>query len=476
VLPTAEAHAGLMSWLFARSRGGVWVLRVEDAEGTAVSADAERGIYVSLKWLGLRWDEGPVSWERFSLSGPGAHGPYRQSERLAIYEHYLEELKERDLAYPCFCSPEELERERRERARQGRPAVYSGKCAHLPERERAARLGSGRRPVWRLRAGHGEARWQDLVRGEMAVPVETMGDFTLVFANGRPSPALAAVIDDHLMEITHVITRHERLPLAPRQLLLHRALGFDPPAFGHLPLLTGPDHKPLAPRHGLSTLDNLFQQGFLAPAVVNYLARLGWSPGPEQQIMSLSQMAEAFDLGRVSKSPAVFDAAKLKWINGLTLRSLPPDRLLAGLAPYLAAAGWAVECYDPEWLAQAVETVRERITVCGDAVEELRVYLEDDLVREEEAEARLRETDSRKPLTMLRAKIGAAPALTAETAAELLRSVAQESGRSGRELFPLVRAALFGRVHGPDLALMIAALGKERALRRLQEALQGEGN
>src|SRR6187551_1286290 len=274
--PTGQLHVGnartaLFNWLLAHGKDGTFVLRIEDTDAERSTRESEAGILEDLRWLGLDWDEGP------DVGGP--HGPYRQSERLHLYASYANELLASSHAYYCFCTAEKLDADRQADLAAGRPPKYHGTCRSLPQADTEARMERGERPVIRFRVPESEEiRFQDLVRGEVVFSTEVIGDFVIVRSDGRPQYNFAVVVDDALMEVTHVIRGEDHISNTPRQILLYRALGFAPAEFAHLSLVLGPDHTPLSKRHGATSVAEFRARGYLPEALVNYLALIGWSP------------------------------------------------------------------------------------------------------------------------------------------------------------------------------------------------------
>jgi glutamyl-tRNA synthetase len=278
LLHVGNARTALFNWLLARGRGGTFVLRIEDTDVERSTPESEQGILNDLRWLGLDWDEGP------DVGGP--HGPYRQSERLDLYRSYAHELVEQGHAYHCFCSAEQLEADRRAALESGRPPQYSGRCRDLSPSTAAERLASGHPAVVRFRVPQGRTvAFQDVVRGTVQFETEVIGDPVLVRSDGHPAYNFAVVIDDALMEITHVVRGEDHISNTPRQVLLYEALKFQPPVFAHLALVLGPDHTPLSKRHGATSVSEFRTRGYLPEALVNYLALLGWSPGGGDEVL-----------------------------------------------------------------------------------------------------------------------------------------------------------------------------------------------
>src|SRR5215813_10125613 len=342
--PTGQLHVGnartaLFNWLLARGQRGTFILRIEDTDAERSTRESETAIIRDLRWLGLDWDEGP------DVDGP--HGPYRQSERLHLYASYAAELLAADKAYHCFCSTAQLEAERQEALATGRPAHYAGTCRRLSKAQAAARMAAGERPAIRFRVPHEhDVVFTDAVRGEVRFQSEVIGDPVIVRADGHPAYNYAVVVDDALMEITHVIRGEDHISNTPRQLLLYEALGWSPPAFGHVSMVLGPDHSKLSKRHGATSVSEFRERGYLPEALANYLALLGWSPGDGEELIPLDEMAKRFRIDDVGKSAGVFDPEKLAWVNRHYLKAASDDRLARLAVPFLGTQGWVTKATD----------------------------------------------------------------------------------------------------------------------------------
>jgi glutamyl-tRNA synthetase len=289
LLHVGNARTALFNWLLARGGGGTFILRIEDTDVERSTPESEAGILEDLRWMGLTWDEGP------DVGGP--RGPYRQSERLDLYASYARRLIEQGAAYYCFCPAEQIEADRRAAMEAGRPPKYSGRCRDLSRGESGARVSSGEAAVIRFRVPEGrDVVFQDVVRGEVRFSTEVIGDPVLVRSDGNPAYNFTVVIDDVLMDITHVIRGEDHISNTPRQVLLYEALGFRPPVFAHLALVLGPDHAPLSKRHGATSVAEFRARGYLPEALVNYLALLGWSPGGGDELLDIHELARRFAL------------------------------------------------------------------------------------------------------------------------------------------------------------------------------------
>src|SRR5712691_10388716 len=338
--PSGQLHVGnartaLFNWLLARGRGGTFSLRIEDTDAERSTRDSEAAIVRDLRWLGLDWDEGP------DIGGP--RGPYRQSERLHLYESYASELLSAGHAYHCFCSTAQLDAERQTALAEGRPAHYAGTCRHLSREQADLRIAAGGRPAIRFRVPEGrDVVFEDVVRGDVRFQADVIGDPVIVRADGHPAYNFAVVVDDALMEVTHVVRGEDHISNTPRQVLLYEALGFPPPIFAHLALVMGPDHRPLSKRHGATSVVEFRARGYLPEALVNYLALLGWSPGDDAELLPIEEMARRFSLERVGHSAGVFDEEKLAWVNRHYLKIADSRRIAELSLPFFNEAGVAM--------------------------------------------------------------------------------------------------------------------------------------
>ena len=329
--PTGEPHLGnirtaLYDWLLARHYGGQFILRIEDTDQQRYAEGGVEALFSALRWLGLEWDEGP------DVGGP--HGPYVQSERLELYNSYTDRLLAQDNAYQCYCSPERLAEVRKQQQARKEPPRYDRRCRDLTPEQRAEAEASGVAPVVRFKTPlTGETVAHDVLRGDIVFKNETLDDFVLMKSDGYPTYHLAAIVDDHLMEITHVIRSDEWLPSAPRHFLIYQAFGWEPPLIAHVSRVLGPDKTKLSKRHGAHSVLDYREQGFLPDAVINFLALLGWSLDDHTEIIDRQTLVQHFDLDRVLPNPAVFNQDKLLWMNGMYIRQMPPETLADVLRP-----------------------------------------------------------------------------------------------------------------------------------------------
>jgi glutamyl-tRNA synthetase len=480
--PTGPLHIGtartaLFNYLFARRHGGAFVVRLEDTDLARSSIAYEKDILDGLHWLGLRWDEGPDV-----AGGPdiGPYAPYRQSRRFAHYRAAADRLLAADLAYPCYCTPEELEAERRAREAAKLPPRYGGRCAHLGPEERRAFEAAGRRPAVRFRVPAGVVGWDDLVRGRVEIDADNLGgDFVILRADGSPLYHFTVVVDDAEMAISHVIRGEDHISNTPKHILLFRALGHPEPRFGHLPLILNPDRSKMSKRKSQTAVSAYIAEGFVPEAMVNYLALLGWSSGTEEEIFSLDELVERFDLDKVQKGGAVFDRERLEWLNGAWIRRLAVDDLVDRLLPFLERArdeGRIDRCPSSDELAALMPVVQERLPTLAAVVDLIGFLYVDELVVDPGLLVPKR-WDAATTVRALRAarrqiaELGPI-AFEADELEPALRRLAEEEGWRAGDLFMAIRVAVTGRTATPPLFDTLVALGFERTLERLDRAAE----
>jgi nondiscriminating glutamyl-tRNA synthetase len=463
--PTGRLHVGnartaLFNWLLARGSGGAFVLRIEDTDVERSTLESEAAILRDLRWLGLDWDEGP------DVGGPC--GPYRQSERLHLYESYAKELLSAGQAYYCFCSPAELEADRAADMAAGRPVRYSGRCRRVTPAEAEGRAASGAQPAIRfLVPEHREVVFRDAVRGDVRFQTDVIGDPVIMRAGGTPAYNFAVVVDDALMGITHVIRGEDHLSNTPRQLLLYESLGFSPPTFAHLSLVMGPDHAPLSKRHGATSVAEFRSKGYLPEALVNYLALIGWSPrgkaGDDTELMPVGELVHRFSLDAVGLSAGIFDEEKLAWVNRHYLKTAAPDRLAELSIPFFRNVG-----IDMTPDGQGLELLAMVIPVASASVDRLDQvparlaflfdFSPDAALADPAVAAEMRADGPRAVVQALAEQLAAAPRLDRERFRAIASAVRARTGQKGRALFHPIRVALTGRAEGPELDLAIPAI------------------
>jgi len=471
--PTGYPHVGnirtaLFNWLFARHQGGSFIVRIEDTDVTRKVKGAVKAILDSLQWLGLDWDEGPEV--------GGKYGPYMQSERLDMYGETAERLIEQGNAYYCYCSPQRLEEMRAEQIKRKQPPGYDRHCRDLTAEERAKKEAEGITPVVRFKTPlEGQTRFKDLIYGDVVFEHSTIDDFILLKSDGYPTYHLANVVDDHAMEVSHVIRADEWLSSTPRHLLLYRALGLEPPQFIHHPMILGPDRSKLSKRHGAVSVIQYREEGYLPEAMVNFLALLGWSLDDKTEILSRQELVDNFSLERIGKTGAIFNREKLDWMNGVYIRNLTADEFFEAAQPYLMldeAAGKALIASE-EYVKAALPLVQERARTLAEVAELTRFFFVDELDYKPELLVG-KNMDVKSTLAALKAaqqKLTPLSAFDADSLEGVLRPLAAELGLKTGQLFGALRVAVTGRTAAPPLFVTMAVLGKERCLKRIEAAL-----
>lgn len=467
--PTGVLHVGsgrtvLYNWLFARHHGGVLVFRVDDTDLERSSEEYLEDIIDGLRWLGIDWDEG------IEVGGP--HGPYRQSQRLARYQEVAAQLVASGSAYYDFAPAEDLEGLRSKAAAEGRSPVYDGRF-RLPAAEAAARVAAGERAPIRFAVPRpGETVFADAIRGELRFDHANVDDFVLLRSDGTPTYHLASTVDDVDFTITHVIRGEDLLPSTPKHILITRAMGAAEAVYAHLSLLTGPDGAKLSKRHGATSLRAYRDAGILPEAMRNYLAILGWSPGPDEELVSVEAMVERFELGAVSRNPAVFDIAKLEWMNGVYIRALDPADFAARSLPLVEAdLGRGLTPAERETFATVAPLVQERsrrLTEAASQVRFLFVPVEMDPSSWESVKAT---SEARPALEGALAALAGLQGWDKGSIEAALRTALAERGLSARKGLQPVRVAVTGSTVSPPLFESLEALGREGSLARLQAAL-----
>lgn len=465
--PTGYLHIGnartaIMNWLFARHEGGRFVLRIEDTDIDRSTSESEKSIIQDLHWLGLQWDEGPDI--------GGEYGPYRQSERLDIYRKYAEELITRDRAYYCFCTPEELEERKEQAIAEGRSALYDGRCRRLTEAEKRAFLQEGRKAAIRFHVPEEEIRFQDVVRGEVSFPAGSIGDFIILRADGIPTYNFAAVIDDGLMRISHVIRGDDHLSNTPKQIALYRALDWSLPVFAHIPMILGPDRTRLSKRHGATSVREFAGRGYLPEALINYLSLLSWSSESGEEILSVSRLIEEFSFSRVNKSPAVFDLNKLTWMNGVYIRSKDVSTLTDLCLPFLEKAGYRLP--DRPTLEKMVRIVQDKLETLEDIIARTEIFFIDEPEPENaEAMSMLNRESTQKVFWSFLRQMDQYEQMTVENFRKIMKIVSHETGVMGKDLWMPIRIALTGKMHGPELPMVAEIFGKEKCKKLIRRWL-----
>lgn len=416
-----------------------------------------------LKWLGIQWDEGP--------DVGGNYGPYRQSERLEIYYKYVDKLLKSGDAYYCYCSEEELEKEREKAIAEGRPYRYSGKCRNLTPEERADYEAQGIKPVVRFKVPDKTVIFEDIIRGHVEIDTKEFGDFVIVRQDGMPVYNFVVVIDDALMGITHVIRGEDHLSNTPKQIVIYEALGFNIPQFAHLPIILGEDRTKLSKRHGAVSVRALKDDGFLSEAVFNYLSLLGWHPKDEREILPKEEIIKQFRIEDVNKSPAIFDRTKLRWMNGVYIREiLDLEELTKRSVEFFEGFGYKA---DFEFYKKVMEAIRDSIETLMDIKERAKVFFVDEFPFTDEIVAEVKsDPNFYKVVEIFYEKVKGLDKLTKEDFKTITKEIQKEYGFKGKALFHPIRIALTGESSGVSLDLLVEVIGIERVKFRLKRFLE----
>ncbi len=449
--PTGHLHIGgartaLFNWLFARHHHGKFVLRIEDTDRVRSKPEYVDDILAGLKWLGLNWDE----------------GPYFQSQRMEIYKQHIEKLLAEGKAYYCYCTPEELERKRKEAMARGEKPRYDGTCRfkNLPPKPGA---------VVRFKSNLvGETVVNDLIHGPIVFNNAELDDWILQRSDGTPTYNFVVVVDDATMGITHVIRGDDHINNTPKQIQLYEALGYEPPAFAHVPMILGPDKTKLSKRHGAASVLEYKEMGFLPEAMVNFLARLGWSYG-DQEIFSLQELIEKFDIKRIGKSAAVFNQEKLLWLNAHYIKETPDEKLADLLVPFLEK-----KKYPPapkEYVVKVVQTLKTRAKTLVEMAEMADFYFLEDIAYDPKAEKKFLVPEVRPALEEMLKAMQQMPSLNEEQLEQVFRAIQQKYGLKPRNFAQAIRVSLTGRTVSPGLFEVMTVLGKERVIKRLKAGI-----
>jgi nondiscriminating glutamyl-tRNA synthetase len=459
--PTGHLHVGnartaLFNWLLARGHGGTYILRIEDTDAERSTTESVEAILHDLRWLGLTWDEGP--------GVGGARGPYRQSERLHLYRAYANDLLAAGRAYYCFCSMSQLQADRQAAMAEGRPALYPGTCRRLPAAQAEARIGHGERAAIRFRVPEGhDVVVRDLVRGDVRFHGDVIGDPVILRADSTPAYNFAVVVDDALMEVTHVVRGDDHISNTPRQILLYEALGFTPPAFAHLAMVLGPDHHPLSKRHGATSVAEFRARGYLPEALLNYLALLGWSPGDDMELLPLEELARRFQLERVGQTAGVFDEGKLAWVNRHYLKQADPRRIADLSVAYFRDEGVSLtpDAQGFAFLSSVMPIATSSVDRIAQIPGRLRPLFHFDAaaaIGDPHLREELRSDEARQVIHALAEELASAPRLDRDRFRAAAQAIRTRTGQKGKALFHPIRLALTGMAEGPELDQLLPAI------------------
>lgn len=476
--PSGNLHVGtartaLFNYLFAKKNNGKFILRIEDTDAERTSQAYIDNIFDSLKALGLNWDEGP--------DVGGNYGPYTQSERFDIYPKYAQKLLENGFAYECFCTPEELEAEKEEATKNKQAYVYSKKCENLTEEEKEKLRKEGRKPALRFniakaqKAFHDSSilKFDDLVKGELHMDTDLLGDFVIMKSNGTPTYNFAVVIDDMLMKISHVIRGEDHISNTFKQILIFEALGAEVPRFGHLGMILAPDRSKLSKRHGATAVSEFVEKGYLTDALINFVALLGWSPSDGQEIKTVDEIAQDFRISEVSSSNSIFEYDKLNWMNSHYIKMLPIEELKERLKPYLSKYDLS-ELTDAQF-TRMVEVTREPLTLLSDITDAVPYFFGNKVEIEPDVQTEVIDTETSQEVLKEFVKQAQEWSFDEETLHEKLeafRTQFKEKGVKPKVTMWAIRAAVTGRTRGADMTAILAILGKEKVMARINDAIK----
>ena len=465
--PTGYLHIGglrtaLYDYLYARNQSGKMILRIEDTDRNRLVEDAASKLIHALETMDIRIDEGP--------GVGGEYGPYIQSERLELYHEQAKRLLEAGHAYHCFCSSETLTQMREEQQAKGEFVKYDRRCLKLSPQEIKAKLESGQPHVMRLKMPDNHRFvFDDLIRGRVEMDSSQSDDQVILKSDGFPTYHLAAVVDDHYMKISHAIRGEEWLSSTPKHLWLYECLGWEAPKWVHLPLILNKDRSKLSKRMNDVSVESYLEKGYLKEALINFIALLGWHGADDRELYTLEELCQEFSLDRVNKSGAVFDLTKLDWMNGMYIRSLPPEDILQRSKPYFAAIGIDIEVN--ERTSRMISVARERVTLLPEIVDYCKIFHTRLPLSEADLNT-LRNDSSKAVLQYLKTQMNLNYPETDEAVDHLIKSASEDLQIKGKNFYSPIRLALIRQAHGPDIPGIFMILGREELLSRLEEALQ----
>lgn len=474
--PTGHLHIGnartaLFNYLFARHNGGDFIIRIEDTDQKRNIERGEESQLENLEWLGIDWDEGPDK--------PGKFGPYRQSERVDIYDSMIDQLMLSNHAYKCYCTEEELEAEREAQRARGEMPHYGGRCAHLTPSQQAEFEAQGREAVIRFRVPRGETySFEDIVKGPISFEADSVGgDFIIRKRDGFPTYNFAVVVDDHLMGITHVLRGDDHIANTPKQMMIYEAFEWTTPEFGHMTLIINSETgKKLSKRDAniLQFIEQYRDLGYLPEAMFNFITLLGWSPVGEEEIFSRAELIEMFDPERLSKSPAAFDQKKLEWINNQYMKATDAQTILEMAAKHLVAAGRIPAEPDEatrEWVTKLVSLYKEQMSYAAEIVPLSEMFFTEHFELSEEEEAILAGEHVPVVLNAFKEKLPEIEPFAEAGILAAIKAVQKETKVKGKNLFMPLRIAVSGEMHGPEIGKMIELMGREKSVAHVERTL-----
>lgn len=460
-----NAHTMLFNWLWARNQGGKFILRFEDTDQARSKPEWAEVIYNEMRWLGLDWDEGP------DIGGPFA--PYNQMSRLDLYAEYFNRLKAAGVVYECFCTPEELQAERKEFEAKGIPYKYTRRCCSLTEADRQRFAAEGRKSAWRFRVPDNTVvGFEDLVRGRIEFPTHSIGDFVVMRSNGIPLYNFAVVVDDITMQITHVVRGEGHISNTPVQLLIYQALGEQPPVFAHVSHLLTAERGKISKRKGEMSVTDFRERGILGEAMFNFMAQLGWTPKDGREILTREEILRDFNIREVNKAAAVFDTEKLEWMNGVYIRQLPLAEFAERAAPFIVGAGLATEEYlrsNWDWFLEVMAQVQERTRLLSEIPPYVDFFFRDKPVYDEKAVEKFLTPEVRPYFRRLAQVLGDMPEWSMAAVESAVRGTMEEMNLQPKQGMQPVRVAVTGRTASPGLFETIYLVGRERTVARLQQ-------
>jgi len=468
--PTGYLHVGglrsaLYNYLFAKNLNGKLILRIEDTDQTRLVEGAKESLLNSLKWGGIDYDEGPDK--------DGGFGPYTQSERTELYRKYVAILEDKGFAYKCFCTKDDLEKIREEQMALTGQIGYDRRCRKLSENEVQKRIDNGKKYTIRLKVPLTDelVEYEDLVFGKISVVSKTIDDQVLMKNDGFPTYHLANVVDDHLMNISHVIRGEEWNPSTPKHIVLYNAFGWTPPKFAHLPLLVNSEKKKLSKRHGDVSVSSFKDKGILKETLINFVSLLGWHSSDDREFFTIEELIKEFSFARVSKSPAVFDYVKLNWMNSQYIKDLETSKLAELYKPFFEEAN--IDISDNNKYLKIVEVSKGRVEVLNQVVGVTEDFFFEDkiIIEDEKAKELINEESTKLIFAEFIKNIDSADNFDGATVKSFINNLGKENKVKGKFLWMPFRIALTGKMKGFDLDQLIDIFGKEKTLRRIKESL-----
>lgn len=469
--PTGHLHIGgartaLFNYVFAKHNDGDFIFRLEDTDLERNIENGEASQLDNLAWLGIIPDESPIN--------PGKYGPYRQTERLDIYREYAQKLVDAGLAYECYCTTEELDESRKKQEAEGQYSFrYEKTCANLTEEQKAAYKAEGRKPAIRFAVNpEAEYKWHDIVRGDVTFTGKDISDWVIIKSNGVATYNFAVVIDDALMDISHVFRGEEHISNTPKQLMIYEALGIEPPEFGHLTLIVNEARKKLSKRDEtiMQFVSQYKEEGYLPEAMFNFFILLGWSPDNEEEIFTEEEIIKMFDVNRLSKSPSMFDKKKLHWINNEYIKALDDEKTKKLVVPFIEN-NFDISNKSSEWVDTIVNLFKPQLNYGSEIVELVKPFFEPFHLSEDNV-AFLTEVNAKAVLEAFKEKIAGLEDFKTGPIKDLIKEVGKEQGVKGKNLFMPIRLAVSSENHGADLPTVIELYGKDTTLTNIDKTLE----